>query len=150
TRSASPPDPPPTRDRSLCVLEPARSTLAPATTAAPEDRPRAGKQFDSPHAVLADQRALLRLAVANLSLSSGSLVETAAGALLFNARLARRSAASRLSSACLVETAAICAARRCAALGRWFVGFTKWSLADASWASHARHIAMPGGVATPR
>jgi cyanate permease len=48
----------------------------------------------------------------------------AAGASLFKARLARRSAASRLSSACLVETAAICAARRWAELGRWFVGAT--------------------------
>jgi hypothetical protein len=46
----------------------------------------------------------------------------AAGALLFMARLARRSAASRLSSACFVETVAICAARRSAELGRRPVG----------------------------
>jgi hypothetical protein len=48
----------------------------------------------------------------------------AAGALLFKARLARRSAASRLSSACFVETVAICAARRSAELGRRVVGCT--------------------------
>jgi hypothetical protein len=56
--------------------------------------------------VLADQRALGRLAVADL------LGMDAAGEVLFKACLARRSAASRLSSACLVETVAICAARR--------------------------------------
>jgi hypothetical protein len=66
----------------------------------------------------ADQRALLRLAVAALRGMD------AAGALLFNARLARRSAASRLSSACLVETVAICAARRWAELGGCFFGCT--------------------------
>jgi hypothetical protein len=49
----------------------------------------------------------------------------AAGALLFTARLARRSAASRLSSACFVETVAICAARRSAELGRRVVGCTE-------------------------
>jgi hypothetical protein len=64
----------------------------------------------------ADQRVLLRLAVAALRGMD------AAGALLFKARLARRSAASRLSSACLVETVAICAARRWAELDRCFVG----------------------------
>src|ERR1035441_4489292 len=47
----------------------------------------------------------------------------AAGALLFKARLAR-SAASRLSSACFVETVAVCAARRWAELGGCFVGCT--------------------------
>jgi hypothetical protein len=66
----------------------------------------------------ADQRALLRLAVAALRGMD------AAGALLFKARLARRSAASRLSSACLVEPVVICAARRWAELGRCFVGCT--------------------------
>src|SRR5579871_1905919 len=40
------------------------------------------------------------------------------------ASAARRSAASCLSSACLVEIDAICAARRCAELGRRFVGCT--------------------------
>src|ERR1039458_4903381 len=48
----------------------------------------------------------------------------AAGALLFKARLARRSAASRLSSACFVGTVAVCAARRWAELGGCFVGCT--------------------------
>jgi hypothetical protein len=61
---------------------------------------------------------LLRLAVADLR-GMG-----AAGALLFMARLARRSAASRLSSACFVEAVAICAARRSAELGRLVVGGT--------------------------
>jgi hypothetical protein len=67
----------------------------------------------------ADQRALLRLAVADFR-GMG-----AAGALLFNARLARRAAASRLSSAWLVENVAICAARRWAELSRCFVGCTE-------------------------
>jgi hypothetical protein len=44
-----------------------------------------------------DQRSLLRLAVAASAGMDG------AEALLFKARLARRSAASRLSSACLVD-----------------------------------------------
>jgi hypothetical protein len=66
----------------------------------------------------ADQRALLRLAVAALRGMDP------AGALLFKARLARRSAASRFSSACLVETVAICAARRWAELGGCFFGCT--------------------------
>ena len=66
----------------------------------------------------ADQRALLRLAVA------ASRGVDASGALAFKARLARRSAASRLSSACVVETAAMRAARRWAELGRCFVGCT--------------------------
>jgi hypothetical protein len=66
----------------------------------------------------ADQRALLRLAVAALRGMD------AAGALLFKARLARRSGASRLSSACLVETVAIFAARRWAELGGCFFGCT--------------------------
>jgi hypothetical protein len=48
----------------------------------------------------------------------------AAGALLFEARVARRAAASRFSSACLVETVANCAARRWAELGCCFVGCT--------------------------
>jgi hypothetical protein len=48
----------------------------------------------------------------------------AAGALPFKARLARRSAASRLSSTCFVETVAICAARRSAELGRRAGGWT--------------------------
>ena len=65
-----------------------------------------------------DQRSLLRLAVA------ASRGMDAAGALLFKARLARRSAASRLSSACFVETVAVCAARRWAELGGCFVGCT--------------------------
>jgi hypothetical protein len=66
-----------------------------------------------------DQRALPRLAVADLRGMD------AAGALLFNARLARRSAASRLSSACLVENVAICAARRWAELSGCFVVCTE-------------------------
>jgi hypothetical protein len=60
---------------------------------------------------------LLRLAVADLRGTD------AAGALVLRARLAARSAASRLSSACLVEIAAICAARRWAELSGWLVGF---------------------------
>ena len=64
----------------------------------------------------ADQRALLRLAAAALRGMD------AAGALLLKARLARRSAASPLSSACLVETVVICAARRWAELGRCSFG----------------------------
>jgi hypothetical protein len=79
-------------------------------------RPR--KFVDLPHQVLADQRALRRLAVAD------SLGLDAAATLPFKARLARRSAASRLSSACLVDTAANCAARRWAELGRSVVGCT--------------------------
>jgi hypothetical protein len=67
----------------------------------------------------ADQRALLRLAVA------ASRLVDASGALPFKARLARRSAASRLSSACVVEKDAMCAARRSAELGRCFVGCTQ-------------------------
>ena len=47
----------------------------------------------------------------------------AAGVPWFS-RAARRSAASCLSSACLVESDAICAARRSAELGRRFVGCT--------------------------
>jgi hypothetical protein len=66
-----------------------------------------------------DQRAFLRLAVADLRGMD------AAGALLFNARLARRAAASRLSSAWLVENVAISAARRWAELSRCFVGCTE-------------------------
>jgi hypothetical protein len=46
------------------------------------------------------------------------------GALLLKVSLARRSAASRLSSACFVESLAICAARRSAELGRVVVGCT--------------------------
>ena len=68
--------------------------------------------------VVTDQRALLRHAVADLRGVDG------AGALLFNARFARRSAASRLRSACRFETAAICAARRWAELGHCFGGCT--------------------------
>jgi hypothetical protein len=71
-----------------------------------------------PRDVVADQRPLLRLAVADFRGTD------AAGAWLFKARLARRSAASRLSSACLVETVAICAARRWAELGHCFVRCT--------------------------
>jgi hypothetical protein len=72
--------------------------------------------FDLRHEVLADQRALRRVAGADLR------GVDAAGALLFIACLARRSAASRLSSACFVEAVAICAARRSAELGRRAVG----------------------------
>jgi hypothetical protein len=60
---------------------------------------------------------LLRLAAADLR------GPDAAGTLGLKARLAARSAASRLSSACLVEIAAICAARRSAELGGGLVGF---------------------------
>jgi hypothetical protein len=68
--------------------------------------------------VLADQGALRRLAVRDLrGVSAG-------GALLLKARFARRSAASRLSSACFVESVAICAARRSAELGRLVGGCT--------------------------
>jgi hypothetical protein len=74
--------------------------------------------FDLPPEVLTDQRALRRLALADLRGMD------AAGVLSFKARLARRSAASRLSSACSVETIAICAARRSAELGRRVVGCT--------------------------
>jgi hypothetical protein len=81
-----------------------------------EDRPQLANQFDVPHEVLAVQRALRRLAAADLRGMD------AAGALPFKARLARRSAASRLSSACFVETVAICAARRSAELGWRAVG----------------------------
>jgi hypothetical protein len=82
-------------------------------------RPRIARElanwFDLRREVLGDQRALRRVAVADLRGMD------AAGALLFRARLVRRSAASRLSSACCVETVAICAARRSAELGRRLV-----------------------------
>jgi hypothetical protein len=65
-----------------------------------------------------DQRALRRLALPDLRGMAP------AGALLAKARLARRSAASRLSSACFVEALAACAARRWAEVSLGAAGCT--------------------------
>lgn len=82
-----------------------------ATTAAPRIGRELSNEFDLPHEVLADQRALRPVPVAD-SLGRCCSRRGWPGAV----------AASRLSSACSVEPVAICAARRSAELGRRVVG----------------------------
>ena len=71
-----------------------------------------------PRDVVADQQALLRLA--------GGVLRGVEPAVAWSSRsrFRRRSAASRFRSACLVESAAIAAARRSAELARGIVGRT--------------------------